>query len=88
MIPLRRGVDAIYVVPGGAAGQLGVTSVAPGDKDYHGGRWAVYAVFWVGERDVPLFTSEAQILEAFEAGDLEMQRMLDNDFVYPVRKNG
>ena len=83
-----KGVDAIYVVSNGAEGQLGVTSVAPGDQNYHGGRWAVHVVTWVGGGATPLFTSSGQILQAYEDGDLEMVRMPEADFVCPVQKNG
>ena len=83
-----RGVDDIYVISNGQFGQLGVASVAPGDKDYHGGRWAVHVATWVGAGDVPLFKSSQQVIDAYEAGDLEVMRVPAADFVCPVRKNG
>lgn len=83
-----RGVDTIFVVADGQEGQLGVTTVAPGDEGYHGGRWAVYVVTWEGIGPVPLFTSAEAIWDAIDNGDLSMLRMPDADFVCPVHKNG
>ena len=83
-----KGVDAIYVISNGGEGQLGIASVAPGDKNYHGGRWAVHVATWIPAGAVPLFTSSQQVLDAYMAGDLEVVRMPDADFVCPVRKNG
>lgn len=83
-----RGVDTIFVVSNGQEGQLGVTTVAPGDKNYHGGRWAVYVVTWESDAPVPLFTSATAVWDALATGDLSMMRMPDADFVCPVHKNG
>jgi hypothetical protein len=35
------GTDPFYTVTNGAAGQLGIAGVAPGDGPYHGGAWQV-----------------------------------------------
>jgi hypothetical protein len=77
------GVDAIYAFPGDKAdGQLSITSVAPGDQDYHGGRWAVYVVDW---NVTPyLITSDAALLAAAAAGEVSIARMPAADFVCPV----
>lgn len=83
-----KGIDAIYVISNGAEGQLGVTSVAPGDRGYHGGRWAVNVGTWIGMGPTPLFASAADVLAAYDNGDLELVRMPEADFVCPVRKNG
>src|SRR5439155_5896972 len=40
----RQGTDPFYSVTNGAAGQLGIAGVAPGDGPYHGGAWAVNVV--------------------------------------------
>ena len=78
-----NGVDAIYAFPGTKAdGQLSITSVAPGDRDYHGGRWAVHVVEWHVE-PYPI-TSDADLLEAADAGDVSITRMPAADFVCPV----
>ncbi len=76
-----RGVDAIYPVVGGVAGQLAVTSAAPGDN-YHGGRWAVNLVSW---NTTPyLLTSDEAVLSAAAAGQVTITRMPAADFVCPV----
>ena len=76
-----RGVDAIYPVVNGAAGQLSVTSAAPGDN-YHGGRWAVHVVTW--NVAAYLLTSDEDVLAAAEAGDITITRLPSADFVCPV----
>lgn len=85
-----KGVDTIYVVTNEnpAEGQLGITTVAPGDPDYHGGRWAVVGIMWIGYGDVPLFTSAAQVDAEYMAGNLTMERLPEADFVCPVHLNG
>ena len=79
-----RGVDVIYVVTNGQEGQLGVTTVAPGDPNYHGGRWKVYVVTWQSDAPVPMFTSAAAVEASIESGDLSVMRMPAADFVCPV----
>lgn len=37
----NEGSDPFFMVTNGAAGQLGIAGVAPGDAGYHGGHWAV-----------------------------------------------
>lgn len=75
-----RGVDAIYAFPGGE--QHAVTSVAPGDRDYHGGRWAVHVVTWnVAPYDL---TSDEAVLAAADAGHVSIMRAEQADFVCPV----
>src|SRR6184192_3801451 len=43
-IAAGSGTDPFYKVTNGAAGQLGIAGVAPGDGPYHGGSWQVYLV--------------------------------------------
>src|SRR5438445_4782903 len=38
----NSGTDPFYRVTNGAAGQLGIAGVAPGDGPYHGGSWEVF----------------------------------------------
>src|SRR2546430_17698384 len=38
-VPAGSGTDPFYNVTNGAAGQLGIAGVAPGDGPYHGGDW-------------------------------------------------
>jgi hypothetical protein len=42
----KEGTDPLYPIEGGAEGQLPVAGVAPGDRGYHGGKWAVNVVTW------------------------------------------
>ena len=75
------GVDVIYPVVGGVAGQLSVTAVAPGDN-YHGGRWAVHVVHWLVTPY--LLTSDEAVEAAHAAGDITITRAPEADFVCPV----
>ena len=81
-----KGVDAIYAVTN--MEQRAVTSVAPGDPGYHGGRWAVHTVTW-NEGAMPyLLTSEDDVLAAAEAGYVTIERVEAADFVCPVAGSG
>ena len=80
-----RGRDNIYPIFGGAEGQLPVAAVAPGDKDYHGGKWAVHVVMWLPETDPYLLTSEDEVLAANQAGDVAITRVLEADFKCPIQ---
>jgi len=76
----NEGRDNFYVVPN----QFGVAAVAPGDKDYHGGAWAVNLVTW--NIDVPyLLTSEAEVLSAELEGDITITRDTTKDFRCPIQ---
>jgi hypothetical protein len=77
-----RGVDAIFAVSDGVAGQLAITSVAPGAPGYHGGRWAVYVVSW--NVDPYLLTSDEAVAAAQGSGDITVDRAPAADFVCPV----
>lgn len=75
----KEGVDNLYVIPD----QLAVAAVAPGDRDYHGGKWAVHTVSWnVAPYDL---TSEEEVLAAESAGDVDVTRVPENDFKCPVQ---
>lgn len=80
------GKDNIYPIMGGVEGQLPVAAVGPGDKDYHGGKWAVHVATWMVDADPYLLTSEADVLEAYMAGDLAVTRVLEADFKCPIQK--
>jgi hypothetical protein len=81
-----QGRDNLYPFPGEAAnGQLPITAVAPGDRDYHGGQWAVNLVDWDEEVEPYLLTSEADVLAAEAAGDISIDRRPDLDFKCPVQ---
>ena len=79
-----QGRDNLYPFPGDAAeGQLPIAAVAPGNRDYHGGQWAVNLVDW--NEEPYLLTSEADVLAAEAAGDISITRMPDLDFKCPVQ---
>jgi hypothetical protein len=57
--------DTIYALGNGLAN---VATAKPGDTDFNGGRWAVYAVTW---NVTPWqMTNDAQVLAAALAGDI------------------
>lgn len=79
----KQGVDNFYKVDGGAAGQLGVAAVAPGNPDYHGGHWAFHLVTW---NTAPyLLKSQADVLSAQAAGDVNIVRLPEMDFKCPIQ---
>jgi hypothetical protein len=60
--------DKIYNL--GGNGLVNVADAKPGDTDFNGGRWAVYAVTW---HVTPWqFTNDTQILAAAQAGDISI----------------
>lgn len=65
-----KGFDDIYSVTNGVEGQLGVTSVAPGDPGYHGGHWIVNEVTFNDGVMPYLLTSEDAVLQAYSEGDV------------------
>ena len=57
--------DVIYALGNGLAN---VATSKPGDTDFNGGRWAVYAITW---NVTPVqYTNDADILAAADRGDL------------------
>lgn len=85
------GKDDLYRIVDGAEGQLGVSAVAPGDRDYRGGAWAVWVVVWTMGVEPYLLTSEEEVLAAYMAGDVSIERVAEADFrcpVLPGRPNG
>lgn len=80
-----RGVDTIYAfAPGAAEHQLAVTTVAPGEPGYHGGRWAVHLVTWAAGTTPAVLTSAADVAVAQAAGQISVTREPQADFVCPV----
>jgi hypothetical protein len=79
----KPGRDNFYVVMNGVEGQLGIAAVAPGDKDYHGGKWAFHSVVWAG--NPYLLTSEQDVLDAAGNGFVTITRMPQNDFKCPIQ---
>ena len=81
----KKGRDAIYPIVGGADGQLPVAAVGPGDRDYHGGKWAVNVVMWKAGMTPYLLTSGQMVLEAEEFGYVTITRMREADFKCPIQ---
>jgi len=79
------GRDPFYEVTNGAAGQLGITAVAPGSPGYHGGSWAVNVVSFKSGVTPQLLTSAKAVLDAEAAGDVTVVRIADLDFRCPVQ---
>lgn len=75
----KVGVDPLYAIPD----QRAVVAVAPGDTDYHGGKWAFHSVTWLGEPY--LLTSADAVLDAAENGDIVITRVPENDFKCPIQ---
>ena len=81
----NEGRDPIYSVTNGVTEQVGIASVAPGDKGYHGGAWAVYLVTFSSGVTPYLLTSQEQVLDAEDAGDVTIERATDLDFRCPIQ---
>ncbi len=82
----NEGRDNFYAFPhGGAAGQLGVASVAPGAPDYHGGHWKFFAVTFHQGMTPYLLTSEDAVLSALNGGDVAVSRVSAHDFLCPIQ---
>jgi hypothetical protein len=75
----KSGKDNFYAVPG----QRAVAAVAPGDKDYHGGKWAVHEVSWNVEPYE--LTSEDAVLNAEKYSHVTITRMPKADFKCPIQ---
>jgi hypothetical protein len=80
-----QGTDPFYQVTNGAAGQLGIAGVAPGDGPYHGGAWQVFAVTFNQGVTPYLLTSDEAVFAAKAAGDVTVTRVDAADFRCPVQ---
>ena len=78
------GTDPFYKVSNGAAGQLGIAGVAPGDGPYHGGSWQVYLVTFNPGVTAYLLISDEAVIAARDAGDVTVTRAGNADFRCPV----
>jgi hypothetical protein len=78
------GTDPFYNVTNGAAGQLGIAGVAPGDGPYHGGSWQVFVVTFNAGVTPYLLTSDEAVFAAAQAGDVTLTRAASADFRCPV----
>jgi hypothetical protein len=83
-IAAGSGTDPFYKVTNGAAGQLGIAGVAPGDGPYHGGSWQVYLVTFNPGVTPYLLTSDEAVVAARDAGDVTVTRAGNADFRCPV----
>jgi hypothetical protein len=72
--------DIIYDL--GDASLLNVAEAAPGDRDYNGGRWMVFATTWNVAPFQP--TSAEQVLALEASGDLAISDEPVKQFVCPV----
>src|SRR2546422_7093240 len=81
----NAGLDNFYKVTNGAAGQLGIASVAPGADGYHGGHWKVFVVTFNQDAPPVLLTSQAAVLAAQNAGTVTVTRNASADFLCPVQ---
>ena len=81
----NTGTDPFFKVTNGAAGQLGITAVAPGSTDYHGGAWAVSLVTFKAGVTPYLLSSAAAVETALTAGDVTVTRDPAADFRCPVQ---
>jgi hypothetical protein len=80
-----QGTDPFYKVTNGAAGQLGIAGVAPGDGPYHGGAWQVFTVTFSQGVTPYLLTSDEAVFAAKAAGDTTVTRVGAADFRCPVQ---
>ena len=79
-----QGTDPFYAVTNGAAGQLGIAGVAPGDGPYHGGAWQVFSVTFEAGVTPYLLTSDEAVMAAQQTGDVTVTRAAAADFRCPV----
>lgn len=82
------GKENLYVIQSDVEGQLPVAAVAPGDKDYHGGKWAFHSVMWNMDVDPESLASEAEVLAAASVGEVTITRIFENDFKCPIQPGG
>ena len=83
-VPAGSGTDPFYKVTNGAAGQLGIAGVAPGDGPYHGGNWQVRLVAFNADVTPYLLTSDDAVFAAQAAGYVTVTRAPAADFRCPI----
>jgi hypothetical protein len=83
-VPAGSGSDPFYNVTNGAAGQLGIAGVAPGDGPYHGGDWQVWLVTFKDGVTPYLLTSDEAVVAAQAAGKVTVTRAPAADFRCPI----
>jgi len=73
--------DKIYSLGNGL---INVAEAKPGDTDFNGGRWAVYAITW---HIAPVqYTNDGEILAAALAGDISISATPVKEFFCSVNK--
>ena len=74
------GTDPLYMVTNGVTGQLGIAAVGPGVPGYNGGAWAIYTVTFNQGVTPYLLTSDEDVQQAEDDGDVTVTRApaLDN----------
>src|SRR3989454_9455025 len=82
--PAGSGTDPFYNVTNGAAGQLGIAGVAPGDGPYHGGDWQVWLVTFKDGGTPYLLTSDEAVVAAQAAGDGTVTRAAAAGLRWPI----
>ena len=80
----NEGTDPFFVVTNGAAGQLGIAGIGPGEVGYHGGHWAVSVVTFKTGVTPYLLTSDEAVAAARAAGDVTVTRTPEKDFLCPI----
>jgi hypothetical protein len=83
----NQGRDQLFRVVNGVEDQRGIAAVAPGDRDYHGGHWAVYIVTFNMGKAPTLLTSAEEVEAAVLAGDVMVDRNPAADFLCPLQPN-
>jgi hypothetical protein len=73
--------DRIYSLGNGL---INVAEAKPGDTDFNGGRWAVYAITW--HISPVQYTNDGQILAAAQAGDISISANPVKEFFCSVNK--
>ncbi len=81
----NEGRDNFYKVVNGVSGQLGITAVAPGSGDYHGGAWKVFTVTFNQGVTPVLLTSAQAVLTAQSSGMVTVTRNAAADFRCPIQ---
>src|SRR5438876_10808612 len=79
-----QGTDPFYAVTNGAAGQLGIAGVAPGDGPYHGGAWQVVLVTFRTGVNPYVLTSDEAVVGAQPIGDATITRAAATAYRCPV----
>ena len=81
----NEGLDNFYKVTNGVTGQLGITAVAPGSPDYHGGQWKVFHVTFTSGATHVLLRSVDEVNSALAAHSVTVTRAGLEDFLCPVQ---